>query len=453
MLKIYNSLRKQKEEFKPLTPPLVKMYVCGVTVYDHCHLGHARCMVVFDMIARYFRHLGYQLQFVRNITDIDDKIIQKAMKEDVNYLDISQRYTASMHEDAEALGIIGPDVEPKATAHIQDMLEMIKTLLLQGNAYVAENGDLCFAVDSFADYGKLSKQNIEQLMSGVRIEVNDTKRSPLDFVLWKQAKPGEPSWDSPWGPGRPGWHIECSAMAKHHLGSHIDIHGGGLDLQFPHHENEIAQSEACNQVSFANYWVHVGLLQINHEKMAKSTGNFLTIKDALKTYHPEVIKLFFLSSHYRSPLNFSPESLAQADKTLQRIYQTLKLAQAQDVIDPSWLAKFEEAMNDDFNTADAMAVIFELNSEIHRHQNLSLIATFKYLLNILGLGESSVLEVLQFSATDGLKEQEIAAYIEARAKARLDKDFQKADEIRKLLLSQGIELEDSSQGTSWRRKI
>lgn len=453
MLKIFNSLSKQKELFQALNPPQVKMYVCGVTVYDHCHLGHARCMVVFDMIARYLRHLGYDLQFVQNITDVDDKIIRKAIQEDVDYLDISQRYTDSMHQDAQALGVIGPDVEPKATEHINDMIEMITSLLAQDHAYVAPNGDVCFAVETFAEYGKLSRQNLEQLMSGIRIEVNETKRSPLDFVLWKQAKPSEPAWESPWGPGRPGWHIECSAMAKHHLGCHIDIHGGGLDLQFPHHENEIAQSESCNKTSFANFWMHVGLLQLNQEKMAKSTGNFLTIKDALVKYHPEVIKLFFLSSHYRSPLNFSSENLEQADKTLQRLYQTLKQISAKADIDSNWLAKFEQAMNDDFNTADAFAVIFDLNSEIHRSQNLDLIATLKYLLNILGLGQRPVLDILQFSREEGLNTQEINAYIQARTTARLAKDYQKADDIRQLLLSKGIELEDSSQGTSWRRKI
>jgi cysteinyl-tRNA synthetase len=454
MLKIFNSISKQKEIFVPLTPNQVKMYVCGVTVYDHCHLGHARCMVVFDMMARYFRHLGYQLTFVRNITDIDDKIINKAAKEDVNYLDISTRYAQSMHEDARALGIIGPDLEPKATEHIEDMLDMIQTLIALGHAYLADNGDVCFAVETFAEYGKLSKQNIEQLMSGVRIEVNEKKRSPLDFVLWKQAKPGEPAWDSPWGPGRPGWHIECSAMARHHLGQHIDIHGGGLDLQFPHHENEIAQSEACNQTVFANYWLHVGLLQLNQEKMAKSTGNFLSIKDALKKYHPEVIKLFFMSSHYRSPLNFSEENLEQADKALQRLYQSLKNLPDQAELDSSWVKRFEQAMNDDFNTADALAVVFELNSEINRHKNYLLIFTLKYLLNLLGLGQSPALDVLQFySQQDGMNEAEIAAFISARKEARLAKDFAKADEIRQTLLSKGIELEDSASGTTWRRKI
>ena len=361
-----------------------------------------------------------------------------------------------MHEDAKNLGIKAPTIEPKATEHIQDMIDMIQILIEKDAAYVASNGDVCFAVEKFTDYGKLSRQNIEQLMTGIRVDVNEGKRSPLDFVLWKQAKAGEPAWPSPWGEGRPGWHIECSAMAKHHLGAHIDIHGGGLDLQFPHHENEIAQSEACNSKTFANYWLHVGLLQINNEKMAKSTGNFLTIKDALNLYHPEVIKLFFMTSHYRSPLNLSEDALIQSHKTLQRLYQTIKLHGLDDAanLNNEWISKFEASMNDDFNTSEALAILFDLNTQMNKEPKPELIKTLVYLGNMLGILKTDANAFLTFSASSkGLTDDEIEHLIQQRKEARVSRDFKKADEIRALLQEQGIELEDSGAGTSWRRLV
>ncbi len=455
MLYLYNSLSKQKELFKPLVPNTISMYVCGVTVYDHCHLGHARCMVVFDMMVKYFRYLGYQVHFTRNVTDIDDKILKKALEQHQSFENISKIYIESMHQDTDALGISHPDIEPLATAHIPEMIEMIQTLISLGYAYQAQNGDVCFSVEKFKDYGKLSRQNIEQLLSGARIDVVDEKASPLDFVLWKSSKPSEPAWESPWGPGRPGWHIECSAMAKAHLGPRIDIHGGGLDLQFPHHENEIAQSEASSGETFANYWLHVGLLQLNHEKMAKSTGNFMTIKDALRQYHPEVIKWFFMSAHYRSPLNYSDEMLSQAHKGLQRLYQTLKNFDnnQSSEIDETWLSRFDESMQDDFNTAEAMAILFELNNFINKEKNASLVPTLKKMANLLGVLFEEPLRFLQFSIEESLSEQEILNWIEKRRAARLEKQFQVADDIRKHLLEQGIELEDTASGTNWRRVI
>ncbi len=457
MLTLFNSLSKKKEVFKPLTPNQVSMYVCGVTVYDHCHLGHARCMIVFDMMANYFRHLGYHLKWVRNITDVDDKIIKKAIENGMGFEQVSTTFTKSMQEDSALLGLNPPDVEPKATSHIDDMIDMIKILIEKNFAYLANNGDVCFSVHDFPHYGKLSRQDLNQLLSGVRIDVNDGKRSAADFVLWKQSKPGEPSWPSPWGDGRPGWHIECSAMARAHLGEQIDIHGGGLDLQFPHHENEIAQSEACHGKQFANYWLHVGLLQINNEKMAKSTGNFLTIKDALKRYHPEVIKLFFMGSHYRSPLNLSEESLQQAHKSLQRIYQTFKsnpdLALSR-VYDKDWTHRFEQAMNDDFNTAQALAVLFDLNTQINKTPTAILLSTLHYLGGVLGLLKCDPNTFLKLSfESSGLSEEQIAQCILDRKQARLDKQFSKADEIRMYLKEQGIELEDTPAGTSWRRIV
>lgn len=453
MLSVFNSLSKQKEAFKPIIPGQVSMYVCGVTVYDHCHLGHARCMVVFDMVAHYLRHVGYQLKYVKNITDIDDKIIKKAIQTQQTFDVVSQTYIESMHQDATCLGMNAPDVEPLATEHIDDMLLMIQSLMDKGYAYLAQSGDVCFAVEKFKAYGQLSRQNTEQLIAGARVDIADDKRSPLDFVLWKSSKPGEPAWESPWGLGRPGWHIECSAMAKAHLGSHIDIHGGGLDLQFPHHENEIAQSEACNGEHFANYWMHVGLLQINHEKMAKSTGNFLTIKEALNQYHPEVIKWFFMNAHYRSPLNYSEEMLTQAYKSLQRLYQTLKNfdGEVDDPIDESWFSRFNEAMCDDFNTSEAIAIIFELNTLINKDRQAQWIPTLKKMANLLGVLYEEPQDFLQSSVRSQISESEILSLIEQRNQARLEKRYQDADDIRKHLLTQGIELEDGASGTQWRR--
>jgi cysteinyl-tRNA synthetase len=455
MLQLFNSLSKQKETFKPLIAGQISMYVCGVTVYDHCHLGHARCMVVFDMMTRYFQHLGYQVKFVRNITDIDDKIIRKAQELNCGFENVSQRFIKSMQDDAAALLLQAPNVEPLATEHIQEMQNLIQILLDKQMAYVADNGDVCFAVECFKDYGKLSRQNIEQLLAGVRVEVDTSKRSPLDFVLWKRSKTLEPSWPSPWGDGRPGWHIECSAMAMAHLGLQIDIHGGGLDLQFPHHENEIAQSEACSGENFANYWLHVGLLQINQEKMAKSTGNFLTIKDALKQFPAEVIKLFFMNAHYRSPLNYTEDRLNEAHKSLARLYQTLKnVSCIGDKLDASWISRFDAAMNDDFNTSEALAVMFELANEINRTQNGQLLPSLKAMGNILGILQLDPQSFLQNAHGDSsISDTEIQELIEERRLARINREFAVADKIRQDLLVLGVELEDKPDGTSWRRVI
>lgn len=455
MLQLFNSLSKQKENFKPLVDGQISMYVCGVTVYDHCHLGHARCMVVFDMMNRYFRHLGYQVKFVRNITDIDDKIIRKAQELNCGFDEVSLRFIESMQNDAKALFLQAPNLEPKATEHIDDMIKLIQTLIDKNMAYIAENGDVCFAVESFKDYGKLSRQDIEQLLAGVRFEVDTSKRFALDFVLWKSSKPGEPSWPSPWGEGRPGWHIECSAMAMAHLGPQIDIHGGGLDLQFPHHENEIAQTEGYTGKNFANYWLHVGLLQINQEKMAKSTGNFLTIKDALAKYPAEVIKLFFLSAHYRSPLNYTEERLNEAYRGLARLYQTLKnFSSSGQTLAPQWMTRFHAAMNDDFNTSEALAVMFELVNEINRSEDKTLVPNLKAMGDILGILQLEPLEFLQNKlGTSGISDADINAYIEKRKVARLERDFATADKIRQDLLVKGVELEDKPEGTTWRRVL
>jgi cysteinyl-tRNA synthetase len=456
MLRLYNSISKQKEFFKSIKPQEISMYVCGVTVYDHCHLGHARCMVVFDMMVRYFKYLGYQVNFVRNITDVDDKIIRKAQESGKQPEMVANTFIHSMQEDAISLNIEFPNCEPKATDYIPQMIEMIKTLIDKNYAYVAKNGDVCFSVEKFQSYGKLSRQDLSQLVSGARIDVVEEKTSPLDFVLWKRSKEHEPSWSSPWGEGRPGWHIECSAMASCILGTPIDIHGGGLDLQFPHHENEIAQSEAASDTTFANYWLHVGLLQLNHEKMAKSTGNFLTIKAALKRYPAEVLKLFFMSGHYRSPLNFSDENLQQFHKTLQRLYQTLNQFKSTSTeIDKSWLKCFEEKMNDDFNTPEALAVLFELNSLINKDKRHDLIVTLKFLANLLGFLHLEPAQFLQanFGTDSSLSDEEINHFITERKNARNNKDFQKADDIRKQLVNHGIELEDKIEGTTWRRVV
>ena len=455
MLQLFNSLSKKKETFKSLIDGQISMYVCGVTVYDHCHMGHARCMVVFDMMNRYFHHLGYQVKFVRNITDIDDKIIRKAHELNCSFDEVTQRFIESMQDDVKALLLQAPDVEPKATEHIDDIIKLIQALLAKDMAYVAKNGDVCFSVEHFKDYGKLSRQNIEQLLAGVRVDVEASKRSPLDFVLWKGSKAGEPSWLSPWGEGRPGWHIECSAMAMAHLGPQIDIHGGGLDLQFPHHENEIAQSEACTGKNFANYWLHVGLLQINQEKMAKSTGNFLSIKDALTKFPAEVVKLFFLSAHYRSPLNYTEERLNEAHKSLARLYQTLKnFPYTGQELNATWIGRFDAAMNDDFNTPEALAVMFELANEINRSEDNSLVPSLVAMGDLLGILQLEPLSFLQNNlGPHGILDTDIEALIEQRRVARANRDFAAADKVRQDLLGLGIELEDKTEGTSWRRVI
>lgn len=451
VLSIYNSLTRKKEVFKPIIPGQVGLYTCGVTVYDYCHLGHARSMICFDMVVRFLRSQGYRVNFVRNITDIDDKIIVRAQQLNIPIEELTSRFIKAMDEDAAALSIIKPDCVPKATQYIEKIIELIQCLIDTNYAYVSSNGDVCYAVEHFKGYGKLSNKDIEQLFSGARIEVVKEKRSPLDFVLWKKAKAGEPSWPSPWGDGRPGWHIECSAMAMNELGAHFDIHGGGLDLQFPHHENEIAQSEACSGETFANYWMHVGMLQVNNEKMAKSTGNFFTIQSLLKEHHPEVLRYFLLSSHYRSPLNYSEENLVNAHRSLSRLYQALRKMDGQAYeCAPQWVEKFNLVMNDDFNTPEALSVLFQLSHEINKSEEPQLMATLKSLAGVLGLLQCSPADFLQKGELDKSKiEQQIAQ----RLLARQNKDWPEADRIRDELLSQGIELEDGPQGTSWRKKV
>lgn len=458
MLQIYNTLTKQKQEFKPLAPKKVSLYVCGVTVYDYCHIGHARAvMVIFDMVVRYLRYRGYEVTYVRNITDIDDKIIVRAQENKESVAALTERFIKAMHEDERALGVLAPDQEPRATETLTEMIQMIQVLLDKDYAYVGDNGDVFYRVAKFAGYGKLSHQNIESLRSGERIAIDTAKADPLDFVLWKIAKPDEPSWDSPWGAGRPGWHIECAAMSTTRLGNNFDIHGGGLDLQFPHHENEIAQAEAATDCHFANYWMHVGLLQVNSEKMSKSLGNFFLIRDALQQYDPEVIRYFMIASHYRSPINYSAENLAQARTALVRFYTALRdMPAAKALVDSEYEKRFVAAMNDDFNTPVAIAALFDLARDINKARDegdikkaSQLAATLKYVASILGLLQQAPEQFLQGGQeTDNA---EIEALITARQQARAAKNWAESDRIRDQLVAMGIVIEDNAQGTSWKR--
>lgn len=457
MLKIYNSLTKTKEDFVPITQGKIRMYVCGITVYDYCHIGHARAvMITPDMIVRYLRYSGYEVTYVRNITDIDDKIIARANEHHEFWLDLANRFIVAMHEDEAELGNLSPDREPRATETIPEMIAMIEALIAKGHAYVAENGDVYYQVNSFKDYGKLSQQNLDQLRVGVRIDIQDAKRDPLDFVLWKIAKPHEPSWDSPWGKGRPGWHIECSAMSTTLLGDNFDIHAGGLDLKFPHHENEIAQSEAATGCTFANCWMHAGLLQVNGEKMSKSLGNFFTIRDVLAQHAPEVIRYFMLSSHYRSPLNYCEENLVQAKTSLQRLYMALRgLPTAVPLKNSHYEKEFIAAMNDDFNTPIALSVLFDLVREINKLREAdpmhagALAETLRYLAGILGLLTQDPEQFLQADADLDVKK--IEQLITQRIQARANKNWLESDRIREQLVEMGIAIEDNINGTSWRR--
>ncbi len=453
MLNLYNSLTRQKEEFIPMQPGKIGIYVCGITVYDHCHLGHARSMVSFDVIVRFLRSQGYEVTYVRNITDIDDKIIVRAHERGIPIHELTSHYIDSMHADSKALAILPPDFEPRATDHIKSIIQLIERLIDTNHAYVADNGDVYYQVAQFSNYGALAQKDLDGLEAGARIDVVKEKRSPLDFVLWKAAKPHEPSWPSPWGDGRPGWHIECSAMAMEQLGEQFDIHGGGLDLQFPHHENEIAQSEGATGKRFANYWLHVGMLQVNQEKMSKSLGNFFTIEDVLKRHHPEVIRYFLLSSHYRSALNYSDDNLQNANKAVMRLYQSMKnMSWADDEgIDANWVEQFNHAMNDDFNTPVALSVLFQLSHEINRTKSPQLAATLKHLGGLMGILQHDPETFLQAGVNDELAL--INELIEARIQARLQRDWARADEIRQVLFNQGIEIEDSAEGTTWRRAL
>jgi cysteinyl-tRNA synthetase len=455
MLKIYNSLAREKQTFVPILAGKVSMYVCGMTVYDYCHLGHARVMVVFDMVNRWLRSSGYEVTYVRNITDIDDKIIKRAQENGESIQALTSRFITAMDEDAERLGVMRPNLEPKATEHITGMLDMISALIEKGFAYPADNGDVFYSVSSFAGYGKLSGKSLEDLRAGERVEIDQYKRDPMDFVLWKAAKPGEPSWDSPWGKGRPGWHIECSAMGACHLGPHFDIHGGGQDLQFPHHENEIAQSEAANGCTFVNYWMHNGFIRVDDEKMSKSLGNFFTIREVLEKYDPEVVRFFILRAQYRSPLNYSDHHLDDARQALTRLYTALRgLSLPTVTID--WqqpqAARFKAAMDDDFNTSEAFAVLFELATEVNRTASLADAALLKALGGLLGLLQRDPETFLQGGeSAQGRSADEIEQFIQLRLQARQTKNFAEADRIRKQLADEGILLEDTPQGTIWRR--
>ena len=456
MLKIYNTLNRRKELFEPRVAGKVGMYVCGMTVYDYCHIGHARVMVVFDVVARYLRHLGYELTYVRNITDIDDKIIQRANENGESISALTERFIEAMHEDERALVVLPPDREPKATQSIVEIIAMIETLVAKDLAYVGGNGDVFYSVHKFKGYGQLSGKNLDDLQAGERVGVDTAKQNPLDFVLWKMAKPDEPAWESPWGLGRPGWHIECSAMSTCCLGNHFDIHGGGMDLQFPHHENEIAQSEGATGEKFVNLWMHNGFVRVNEEKMSKSLGNFFTVREVLKQYKPEVIRFFILSSHYRSPLNYSDEQLNDAGTALTRLYTALRGIKLTDAVcDEEFVMRFQQAMDDDFNTPVALSVLFDLARELNKAKEgkqvrlLSLAATLRFLGGLLGLLQQDADQFLQGDADDSAVEQQIQARIDAK-KA---KNWALADKIRDELKAQGVVLEDSPNGTtSWRRE-
>ena len=470
---IYDSMSGQKRPFTPLEAGKVGMYVCGMTVYDYCHIGHARVMVGFDVVVRWLRHIGYDVNYVRNITDIDDKIINRAKDNGESIYQLTDRFIKAMHEDAHKLGCERPNSEPKATDFIPQMQHLIQTLESKNLAYQGATGDVYYAVENFAEYGKLSKRRLADMQAGAseRVNVETDKKNPFDFVLWKSAKQTEPSetkWQSPWGVGRPGWHIECSAMSTCCLGDTFDIHGGGHDLQFPHHENEIAQSEGATGKTYANNWMHVGFINVDGEKMSKSLGNFFTIRDVMGQFHPETIRFFILSSHYRSPVNFSDSALKEAQTSLTRLYQALKsvenLTQPAGEIDKTpFEIPFNQAMCDDFNSAGAVSVLFSLAREINKAVNLetaegnaqalalaTLLKDLAQPLNILQLNPADFLQA-KVGETTGLSDSEIEAFIEARKQAKADKDFAKADQIRNDLKAQGVELEDGKNGTTWRR--
>ena len=464
MLQIYNTLTRQKEIFKPINPGKISMYVCGITVYDYCHIGHARTSIAFDVIARFLRSQSWDLNFVHNITDIDDKIIRRANELGERFDELTKRFIDAMHEDEKSLGILPPSVEPRATEFIGPIIELVDTLIQKGHAYAAKNGDVYYRVTSFDGYGKLSNKNIDELLAGARIEVDEIKEDARDFVLWKAAKPGEPSWPSPWGEGRPGWHIECSAMAKKCCGDQLDIHGGGADLQFPHHENEIAQSEAANGHSYVNYWMHVAPLRVDGVKMSKSLGNFFTIRDVLAKYHPEVVRFFLISSHYRSPINYSEDSLIEARVGLERFYAALRdyanvsPADLSALAGSQYYAAFVAAMNDDFNTRVALATMYDLVRELNGCQAqadraLELASELKALGAILGIFSFDPTEFLQSGASDQISAEAVDALIAERIQAKKDKNYARADEIRKELTANKIVIEDAKDGTTqWRRE-
>ncbi|MBI5846984.1 MAG: cysteine--tRNA ligase [Nitrospirae bacterium] len=483
-MKLYNTLGGKKEDFVPVTPGQVKMYVCGITVYDHCHIGHARSSIIFDIMRRYLAYRGYHVTFVKNFTDIDDKIINRAKQEGIAWNEVAEKYIAEYYQDMDQLGVGRADIEPKATEHIQEIIEITKGLVDKGYAY-ASDGDVYFQIEKFSDYGKLSKRDLDDMIAGARVDVNERKRNPMDFALWKASKEGEPSWDSPWGPGRPGWHIECSAMSRKHLGDTFDIHGGGADLTFPHHENEIAQSEAFTGKPFAKYWVHNGFITVDKEKMSKSLGNFFTIKEILSKFDAEPIRFFLLSTHYRSPIEFSDEQLKEAEVSIDRYYTTALrvrdfLAQDNakekagteekafgDMLD-AFRGRFTEAMDDDFNTALAIGNIFELIRILNKYLDgkpsgpraKELVVRAQDLLKEIGNAlnifartpEEWNSALMQFKCPD-VTEEFILTKIEERQKARVNKDWAAADALRKELEGNGVILEDKKEGTAWKVKV
>ena len=453
MIKIFNTLTSKKENFKPITEKHVKMYVCGMTVYDDCHVGHARVLIVFDLIYRWFLNSGYDVTYVRNITDIDDKIIKKSNDEGCHFKELTARYIESMQEDSKVLNIIPPTFQPKATEAISSMIKMISILVEKSFAYVGKNGDIFFEISKFNNYGKLSKKNIDDLDAGSRVKVDDNKKSFGDFVLWKLSKDDEPSWDSPWGKGRPGWHIECSAMSSDILGASFDIHGGGQDLIFPHHENEIAQSESCHDHKMANYWIHNGFVNVDDEKMSKSLGNFFTLKNVLKNYSGEIIRFFVYKSHYRSPLNYSDQNLNDAKAAVEKIYLALRPYKCIQV-DLDWskpsLNNIKDALDDDFNSPKAISIIFELISELNKSSNEHLANDIYSVLKAIGL--MAIPQEEFFIKSSKIDQDHIEKLIEKRMQAKKQKDYQKADELRNEIDSLGVILEDTPDGTVWRIK-
>lgn len=458
MLQIFNTLTRKKESFVPLVPGKVSMYVCGITIYDFCHVGHARTYVAFDVMNRYLRFSGYDVTYVRNITDVDDKIIKRANENGESCDALTARYTVAMHDDFHALGLMPADIEPRVTTHMAEIIELIETLVAKGYAYIASDGDVLFDVSKYEAYGQLSQQNLDMLQSGARVEIDQAKDDPLDFVLWKMAKPNEPSWSSPWGEGRPGWHIECSAMSAKHLGKHFDIHGGGSDLQFPHHENEIAQSCCAHDTPYVNTWIHTGMVQVDKEKMSKSLGNFFTVKDVLADYNAEAVRYFLISSHYRSQLNYSAENLLQAHSALGRLYTALREVKPTTDVDMNndYVKTFRAAMDDDFNTALALPVLFELARDINKEKATDpakasqLAGLLIKLGSVMGILQGDAETFLQ-SGTDSDDVAEIEALIAQRNAARANKDWAAADAARDALVAKGIILEDKAGVTTWRR--
>jgi len=461
MLQLHNTLTNSKVPFTPIEPGKIRLYVCGMTVYDYCHIGHARVMVSFDVITRYLRHAGYEVEYVRNITDVDDKIIKRAAENGEACNQLTERFIAAMHEDERALNVLKPDQEPRATAHMEAIVDMVQTLIDKGFAYAASNGDVYYRVDKFATYGQLTNRKLEDMRAGARVDVNDVKENPFDFVLWKAAKAGEVSWASPWGDGRPGWHIECSAMTKCCLGNHFDIHGGGPDLPFPHHENEIAQSEAANGETFVNYWLHAGAVRVNKEKMSKSLGNFFTIREVLAKYPAEIVRYLLTASHYRSQIDYAEGALVEAQSALDRLYTAMdQLTLVADVsLAGPHLERFNAAMDDDFNTREAIAVLFDMAREVNRLKRdadagaAKLASQMRGLGNILGLLEMDPQTYLKGEAGEGdLSDAAIDTLVAQRNEAKTNRDFALSDKIRDQLKDAGVVLEDSKEGARWKRE-